>query len=81
MIKRGERTNTVLGQNDHTVDSTIWGDAKLDAIAYSWFADAHPHEAYKTDPELFWQYFQSRIPGVTREQMEATLQETQDLPA
>jgi hypothetical protein len=44
--------------------------------AFEWFAEAHPHEAYQTWPERFWNYFHAKQPEITRERMEALLLET-----
>lgn len=55
-------------------------DAEAEQVAWEWFAGAHPHEAYAKWPDRFWQFFQSRCPSVTREQMERTLMETEESP-
>jgi hypothetical protein len=55
-------------------------DAEAEHVAWEWFAGAHPHEAHAKWPDRFWQFFQSRCPGVTREQMERTLTETDESP-
>ena len=48
--------------------------------AFDCFAGAHPHEAYETYPDCFWEYFQRRCPGVPRDEMERMLRETDDTP-
>lgn len=53
-------------------------DAQIEAVAFETFAQAHPHEAYAAHPERFWQYFEDQAPGVSREQMEAWLRETEE---
>jgi hypothetical protein len=55
-------------------------EADAEQVAFIWFADAHPHEAYAQWPDLFWAHFQTKCPGVTREQMEALLTETAKEP-
>ena len=45
-------------------------------IAWEWFAEAHPHEAYAAHPKRFWRFFHARMPFVTRDQMVALLKET-----
>lgn len=52
---------------------------EIEETAWQWFAQAHPHEAYETWPERFWAFFHKQSPGVTREQMEAVLRETEVL--
>ncbi len=44
--------------------------------AWEWFAEAHPHEAYATWPERFWEFFKRKAPHVSREQMEIVLKQT-----
>lgn len=41
--------------------------------AWEWFAFAHPHEAYETDPERFWMFLHKNFPDVSRAQMKETL--------
>lgn len=53
-------------------------DAQIEASAWQAFAQAHPHEAYGTWPERFWQFFSEQAPGVSREQMEAWLRESEE---
>ena len=48
---------------------------EIEELAYHWFASAHPREAFDSDPERFWAYFQGRCPGVGREVMERLLDE------
>lgn len=52
-------------------------DKELDEACWRWFADAHPHEAYKTWPDRFWEYFHSTCPDISRERMEQLLKETE----
>lgn len=52
-------------------------DAQIEETTWRWFAEAHPHEAYATWPERFWQLFQELRPGVSREEMERVLSETE----
>lgn len=52
-------------------------DQEIEEFAWESFAEAHPHEAYETWPERFWQFFHAKAPHVTREQMERTLKETE----
>ena len=49
-----------------------------DSKAFEVFAQCYPHEAYRRDPEQFWQYFHEQIPGATREEMETLLRETEN---
>lgn len=51
-------------------------DTEMEEIAFRHFATAHPHEAYETWPERFWQFFHEGWPQVSREQMEQILKET-----
>lgn len=50
-------------------------DTEMEQTAFEWFAEAHPHEAYETWPERFWEFFQKKAPGMSREQMERLLKE------
>lgn len=52
-------------------------EAKAEQTAWEWFAGAHPHEAHAKCPDRFWEFFQSKCPGVSREQMVATLKVTE----
>jgi hypothetical protein len=61
-------------------DCSAMADAEAEQVAWEWFAGAHPHEAHAKWPDRFWTFFQSRCPGVTREQMERTLMETGESP-
>ena len=47
-------------------------------IAWQMFCNAHPVEAYQHDPEKFWQYFHSRAPNLSHEQMVALLKESEE---
>ena len=54
-------------------------DAKEKAseqVAWEWFAEAHPHEAYAKWPERFWKFFHGKCPAVSRKRMKALLAET-----
>jgi hypothetical protein len=51
-------------------------EVESEQTAWEWFAQAHPHEAYATWPNRFWEFFQSRCPNTSRAQMEKTLKET-----
>ena len=55
-------------------------DAEAEQVAWEWFAGAHPHEAHAQWTDRFWAFFQTRCPGVTREQMKRTLMETDESP-
>jgi hypothetical protein len=44
--------------------------------AFEAFATAHPHEAYETWPDRFWEFVRSQHPNISRTQMEAILKET-----
>ena len=55
-------------------------DSEAEQVAWEWFAGAHPHEAHAKWPDRFWEFFQSRRPGVTREKMARTLRETDESP-
>lgn len=66
---------------DHETNDKLDGaEAEAEQVAWEWFAGAHPHEAHEKWPDRFWDLFQSRCPGVTREQMERTLMETAESP-
>lgn len=56
---------------------TTQDEIDAEEIAWQWFAESHPHEAYATWPERFWQFFHAKVPNVTREQMEAILAKTE----
>jgi len=45
--------------------------------AFEFMARCHPVETYDTWPERFWEYFQVRCPGVTRNEMMRLLKETE----
>lgn len=47
----------------------------IEETAFRLFADAHPHEAFKLDPDQFWTFFHERCPSVSRETMERWLKE------
>jgi hypothetical protein len=49
-----------------------------DTVAWTWFAEAHPHEAYAMDQDKFWEFFRAIRPGVSREKMERVLRETDE---
>ena len=49
----------------------------LNQIAFESFADIYPHEAYKTCPERFLEYFKTRCPNVSITDMERLLKETE----
>lgn len=51
--------------------------ADPETVAFEMFANIYPHEAYASHPEEFWRYFQQRQPGVSREEMERLLAETE----
>lgn len=51
-------------------------EKQAEQIAWEWFAEAHPHEAHAMSPDRFWEFFQTKCPGVSRETMVATLKET-----
>ena len=53
-------------------------DKQIEQAAFDVFATAHPHEAFETWPERFWEFFQRERPGVDRETMEQLLQETEE---
>jgi hypothetical protein len=42
-------------------------DTQLQLAAWEMFCAAHPHEAFKYDPEGFWKYFQTVCPDKDRE--------------
>lgn len=48
----------------------------IDENVYRQFARVYPHECYDADPERFWNFFHSRNPDVTREQMIEALEQT-----
>ena len=47
-------------------------------IAWQMFCNAHPVEAYQHNPDKFWEYFHSRAPNMSREQMVALLKESEE---
>jgi len=50
----------------------------MDDAAFRVFANLHPHEAYDTWPERFWEHFQEKMPGLSRQQMETLLAKTRE---
>lgn len=60
-----------------TTLTPVTPDAQIEASAWAAFATAHPHEAYASWPERFWQFFSEQAPGVSRAEMEALLRETE----
>lgn len=52
-------------------------DQRIEPFAFDAFAQAHPHEAYASWPERFWEFFQRERPGISRAQMEQVLRETE----
>lgn len=52
-------------------------DEEAELWAWSVFAQTYPHEAYAAWPERFWQFFQTQRPGISREEMEQLLKETE----
>lgn len=55
-------------------------DSEIEDSAFKAFAYLHPHEAYESYPERFWQWFHTEMnPSMSREQMEAALKETASL--
>lgn len=55
-------------------------DAESSAIAWEWFANAHPHEAFDQDPDRFWELFHRQQPNVPRADMVALLEMTKTTP-
>ena len=53
-------------------------ETEAEQIAWEWFAEAHPHEAYAKDPERFWTFFHSKQPDMTREEMVNALRATDE---
>lgn len=49
---------------------------EVEKQAWESFAIAHPHEAYATWPDRFWELFHRKCPLLSREQMEANLNAT-----
>ena len=48
--------------------------------AFRVFAKLYPHEAHKRDPDMFWRFFQEQCPGVSREEMQCLLRDTDMTP-
>jgi hypothetical protein len=46
---------------------------EAEKTAWEWFAEAHPHEAYASWPDRFWEFFHRKCPNLKREEMEALL--------
>jgi hypothetical protein len=46
--------------------------------AFETFATTYPHEAHAEWPERFWEFFQHNRPGVSREDMERIMAETEE---
>lgn len=51
--------------------------AEAEQAAWDCFMMAHPHEAYESNPERFWQDFHKKAPNMPRENMVALLKETE----
>lgn len=49
-----------------------------DQQAFETIAHLHPHAAYASDPERFWQYFHARHPNLSREWMVDNLKRTEN---
>lgn len=49
-------------------------DDEAAAIAYRWFADAHPVSAYRDDPEKFLAYAMNKT-GASREHIEQAIRD------
>jgi hypothetical protein len=47
--------------------------------AYKYFAEAHPNDAYESDPEKFWQFFHQEHPTLSREIMVRFLRGTEQI--
>lgn len=54
-------------------------EAEAEKAAWECFATAHPHEAYETWPDRFWQFFHTKAPNVSRERMVEILKETEGI--
>ncbi len=52
-------------------------EVKATDSGFKVFAKLHPHEAYATYPEQFWEYFQTQS-DITREEMEQALKEAKE---
>jgi hypothetical protein len=59
------------------IEPTEPTDAQIEEITWRWFAEAHPHEAYSSQADRFWKFFLECRPGITREEMERLLRETE----
>ena len=79
-MNKPEHLSAERGADSCAAPCSAMADAEAEKVAWEWFAGAHPHEAHATWPDRFWQLFQSQCPGVTREQMERTLAETDESP-
>lgn len=53
-------------------------DVEAEQWAWEAFATAHPHEAFATWPDRFWDFFHAQAPNITREQMAALLLTTEE---
>lgn len=53
-------------------------DERIEQFTFESFCQFHPHEAYTTWPDKFWEFFHKQFPYVTREQMGRTMKETDE---
>ena len=53
-------------------------DEEAEQWAFEVFAELHPHEANKLDPERFWTFFKIKRPNISRERMNEILSETDE---
>jgi hypothetical protein len=51
---------------------------EIEQQAFKDFAIAHPHEAYATWPDRFWEFFHKQKPNLSRECMEECLKRTEE---
>lgn len=59
-------------------DNEAEANEQCKEIAWQMFAQMHPVEAHQKDPDKFWEYFHTRSPDMTREQMVALLKECEE---
>jgi len=52
-------------------------DQATKQLVFDNFAKMYPHEIHAIWPDKFWEFFQREYRGVTREQMEKLLKETE----
>ena len=56
-----------MKDNDNETKAGAMDMDEIEQWGWEAFATLHPHEAHETSPDRFWEFFQTKRPGVTRE--------------